>query len=166
MRLSEVKEWPRQIRQGIKRLIEWFPIIWNDRHWDYFYIFIVLRHKLHLTEQLIRHHGHHVKHIEDADKIKRCVMILDRLIKDEYHENAFRNHDKKWGEPEFEFTDSTDYSDCYALHIKHENVNTREDKHLERKEFRRLMNKPEELKKQDIDMLFDYMKKHIQTWWD
>ena len=93
-----------------------------------------------------------------------CLFYITQNKKDSYI--PCRNHDKKWGEPEFTFTDSTDYPNCSELHIRHENVNTKEDKHLERKEFRRLMNKPEELKKQDIDMLFDYMKKHIQTWWD
>ena len=166
MRLREVKEWPRKIRQGVRSLIEWFPVIWEDRWWDHYFIYAVLRHKLHLMEKNIREHGHHVNHVQDADKIKKCVLLLDRLMKDEYHENVYKPHEEKWGEPDFIFTDATGHPNCSQLHIKHPNAKTREDKHLERKEYRRLIHKPEELKKQDIDMLFDYMKKHIQTWWD
>jgi len=162
----KIKEWPRQIRQGVRSLIQWFPIIWKDRQWDHFYIYVVLRHKLHLTEQLIRHHGHHVKHIEDADKIKKCVLILDRLIEDDYHENVYRNHDKKWGDGKMIFTDSTEHPGYSIMDIKYPNVKTKEDDKLQDKEYRRLMMKPEELRKQDIEMLFKLMTKHIQTWWD
>jgi len=162
----KIKEWPRQIRQGTRSLILWFPVIWKDRWWDHYFIYVILRHKLHLMEKNIRHHGHHVKHIEDADNIKRCVLLLDRLIKDDYYENVYKHHDEKWGEAKFSFTDSTDYPQCSELHIKHPNVKTKEDKKLQTKEYRQLMKKPEELKKQDIEMLFGLMNKHIQTWWD
>jgi len=47
----KIKEWPRQIRQGIKSLIIWFPVIWKDRWWDQYFIYVVLRHKLHLMEK-------------------------------------------------------------------------------------------------------------------
>lgn len=163
---NKIKEWPRQVRYGIKNLIEWFPVIWNDRHWDHYFIYQILRHKLHLTEQLIRHHGHHVNHIEDAEKIKICVRLLDRLIKDDYHDNVYKHHDEKWGESELVFTDSTDYPDCSVVDIKYPNVKTKKDKEQEKKEFRLLINKVQELKDQDIELLFKIMRKHIQSWWD
>jgi len=163
---QKLKDLPREILYGIKNLIIWFPIIWKDRNWDHYFIFLILRHKLHLTEQLIRNHGHHVNNIQDADKIKKCVLLLDRIIKDDYHENVFIHHDKKWGETELLFTDSTDYPDCSVLNITRENIKTKEDKQKEREEFRRLMKKPGLLKDQDIELLFKLMRKHILSWWD
>jgi hypothetical protein len=162
----KIKEWPRQIRQGIKNLIIWFPVIWLDRNWDNLYIYQILRHKLHLTEQLIRNHGHHFYHIEDANKIKICVTLLDRLIEDEYHENVFKNHYKKWGEPEMNFRDSTEYPDMHILDIKYPLVKTEKDKEVERKQFRLKSKMEEAMREQDLDLLFKLMRKHIQTWWD
>ena len=37
---------------------------------------------------------------------------------------------------------------------------------LERKQFKTAAEMENHLRQQDIDMLFDLMKKHIQTWWD
>jgi len=163
---QKIKDLPYQIKHGIKNLIIWFPVIWKDRWWDHWFLYVVLRHKLHLMEKNIRKYGHHVRHIEDADKIKKCVLLLDRLIKDDYHEIVYKYHDKKWGDGDFIFTDSTQYPDCVKLDIKYENVKTKEDEKLQSKEYRLLMNKPEELKKQDLDLLFKLMRKHIQGWWD
>ena len=162
----KIKEWPRQIRQGIKSLIIWFPVIWKDRWWDQYFIYVVLRHKLHLMEKNIRLYGHHTKHIQDADNIKKCVLLLDRLINDDYHENVYKHHDKKWGDADFIFTDSTDYPQCSKLDIKYPNAKTKEDEELQSKEHKLLMKKPQELLEQDLELLFKLMRKNIQTWWD
>ena len=154
------------VKCGIQNLISWFPIIWADRNWDHYFIYVTLRHKLHLTEQLIRNHGHHTKHIQDANTIKVCINLLDRLMKDEYHENAFKRHDEKWGEPEFRWEDCEDKPDLCELHIDRDKVESNEDKTKERKEFRIASNHEATLREQDLDMLFKLMRKNIQTWWD
>lgn len=164
--LYTIKQWPRQIRQGIKSLIIWFPVIWKDRWWDHSFIYTMLHHKLHLMEKNIRAHGHHVKHIEDADRIKTCVLLLDRLIKDEYHENVFKPHYDKWGEPKMEFKDWDEDPNMSVLNIKYPNVKTDKDKEIESKDFRAKSKMEASLREQDLDMLFSLMRKHIQTWWD
>ena len=122
-------------------------------------------------EQFIRHNGIHVNHVQDADKIKKCVLVLERIMKDEYHENVFKYHDKKWGETKLNWkeVDGKEFGykkDVVALDITRENAISKDQKEKERKEFRRLSPKVEQQRKQDIDFLFDYMKKHIQGWWD
>lgn len=164
--IRKIKEWPYHIKHGIRNLIIWFPVIWKDRWWDYYFIYTILRRKLHLMEKNIRLHGHHTKHIEDADKIKKCVLLLDRLIEDDYHENVFKHHDEKWGDGELLFKDSTNYPHCYEADIKYPNVKTKEDDELQSKEYKLLSKKPQELIKQDLDLLFKLMRKNIQTWWD
>jgi len=152
------------IPYGFENLFLWFSIIWKDRNWDYYYIYIILRHKLHLTEKHIREYNNHVKAEKDADNIKKCVLILDRLIKDNY--SPVEKHMEKWGDPEFKFIDIEDKPGFSSLDIIHPNVKTKEDEIQERKDFRFAINREELLKKQDLDMLFHLMRKHIQTWWD
>jgi hypothetical protein len=161
-----IRYWHRDFIIGIKNLIRWFPIVWKDRQWDYQFIYSVLRHKLHLTEQFIRYNGVHVKNIQDADKIKKCVLLLDRLIKDKYHENIFDYHYKKWGSPEMIFSDVEDLSDYKSLNIEYPNVKTEKDRENQRKEFNLKIKSEEQMKDQDLDMLFKTMRKYIQTWWD
>ena len=163
---NEIRYWPRSFKTGVENLIVWFPIVWKDRQWDHQYIYTVFRHKLHLKEQFIRQRGIHVNNAQDADKIKKCVILLDRLMKDEYHENVFKPHYKKWGEPEMKFKDSTKYPNCSVLDIKYPNVETGEDDKKQTKDFRVKSKMEAAMREQDLDMLFQLMRKHIQSWWD
>lgn len=154
------------LKCGILNLVVWFPIIWKDRNWDYFYILEILHKKLSLMEHFIREDGIHINNKEDADKIKLCVVLIDRLLKDEYYENVFKHHHEKWGSLRFKTTQCKDNEKLYSVDIISENVKTDEDKEQERKEFKCLSHKPEEMKTQDINCLFNMMAKHIRSWWD
>jgi len=163
---EKIKDVKRNLIYGVKNLWVWFPVIWNDRNWDHQFIYKVFRYKLHLTEQLIRNNGHHLYHIKDADKIKICVNLLDRLMKDEYHEMTFKNHDKKWGESKFDWIEAKEYPNMTELKITYPNVKTDKDKENEKKDFQRCSKHEAALREQDLDLLFTNMRKHIQGWWD
>lgn len=154
------------LKYGIENLFNWIPVVWKDRNWDHYFIYVILRHKLHLMEKQIREYGHHVDKDRDANNIKVCVNLLDRLIADDYHEMAFKNHDRKWGESDFQFKECEDNPELMSLHIARENVNTPEDEEKERKDFRRASDHETFLREQDLDLLFKNMRKYIQTWWD
>ena len=165
MELKDVRYFFRDLKQGIKNLIIWFPVIWKDRWWDHWFFYVLLHKKLSLMEENIRKYGIHVNAEQDADKIKICVNILKRLIDDKYHEIAHSNHKKKWGESKMNFID-TDDPELSELKITYDSVKTDKDKEQQRKDFRRACEKEQELREQDLDMLFTLLRKHIQTWWD
>lgn len=80
-------------------------------------------------------------------------------------------HDAKWGKPELHWDivvgGINGYKGKYkTLDITRDKVITKKDKKQEKKEFYNLLTKDEEQKTQDINYLFDYMKKRIQGWWD
>ena len=154
------------IPYGIENLIKWFPVIWQNRDWDHYFIYTVLRHKLHLTEQHIRHHDIHTHAQRDAEQIKLCVLLLDRLIADNYHEMAFKKVDEKWGDLELSSTPCEDRPGLHAVHITRPNIITEEDEKQERKEFKRAIDHERYLKDQDKRMLFQMMEKYIEGWWD
>ena len=133
----------------------------------------MMRHKLHLQEQFIRHHGIHTENIRDAGRIKRCVDLLDRLIDDVHHDEAFEDHYKTGGHPEMTFKDIEDEIDGFLkddeyvqLEIKYPNANTPLEKERETIDFRKASNKEASSRQADIDELFEIMRKHIQEWWD
>jgi hypothetical protein len=163
--LRSIKDSYYNIKNGIPNLIKWFPIIWKDRDWDFYFIFVLLHRKLKNMEKHIRSYSHHTNSEKDADQIKLCVDLLKRILDDEYHENVFKDHDKKWGEGRMVWED-TDDCELSKLDIIRDNANTEEEKEQETKDFRRLSPNVEKLKQQDINYLFDNMKKHIQCWWD
>jgi len=163
--IENIRDFFRNIKYGIENLIIWFPVIWKDRNWDQVYIYEIFKYKLEQTEKLLRKYGHHVNADHDADNIKICVTLLDRLIKDIYYDQAFNKYHEKWGESKFDFINA-DQPNMKKLQITHENVNTEEDMKAERKDFKQCCDHEDYLRKQDLDLLFKMMRKHIQTWWD
>ena len=86
----KIKTIYRNIKTGIKNLIIWLPIIWKDRWWDYTFLYEILRFKLILMEKKFRNYGIHKFADRDADNIKRCIMILNRILDDNYYENFIK----------------------------------------------------------------------------
>jgi hypothetical protein len=152
------------IPQGITSICKWIPTLWKDRNWDQYFIFTILKKKLELTEPVLRN-GHCVDGNKRADEVHLCINLIDRILKDDYHENAFKNHDKKWGELDFSFRKHTDGKHC-ILDMTRQNIKTEKDKELERQESNRLYKHASNMQKQDIEYLFKIMSKHILGWWD
>jgi len=113
------------MKNGLKNLFIWFKIIWNDRWWDNYYFFKILHKKLSLMEKNFREDGVHLFAEKDANKMKRCVLVLERLMNDDYDANASTKNSLK------ERIEHADY-----------------------------------LRQQDVDYLFEILRKNILTWWD
>jgi hypothetical protein len=77
---------------GIKNLFVWFKIIWNDRQWDYIFLLELLKFKLALMEKEFRNYGHHLNSNKDAYNMHIACLVLDRLLKEAYYENAMLNY--------------------------------------------------------------------------
>lgn len=151
------------IIEGIKNLWKWLPIVWKDRNWDQYYLYELLHFKLQNMERLHRNYSYSLYADRTADQLKVCKLLLDRLIKDEYYENTFRNHDKKWGRPKIRYEP---VGDRYKKLVMYRKNVTEENEEQERKEFLRLCEHEHMLRKQDIEYLFKLMTKHIGRWWD
>ena len=150
--------------KGIKNLWKWKKVIWNDRWYDSYFLFKLLKFKLENMEYKFRKDGMHLNNGKDADKMKICILLLDRIIKDEYHDNIFRYHDKKWGEPELSWDEYDNENSI--LNITHKNVLTEGDKKQENKEFRILSKRESKMKQNDVNYLFKLFSKYILMWWD
>jgi len=162
--IKKIRNFFGSIKDGIENLIIWFPVIWKDRDWDQFYLYIILRKKLINMEKYQRKYGISTVSEKTADEIKVCVNLLNRLINDDYMETVFRKHDEKWGEINIEFEPYTD--NLSKALMTRENVLTEKNKEDEVKEFKRLCKHEDMLRKQDVEYLFHLMNRHIQGWWD
>lgn len=164
--MGKIWDFPRTVKYGIKNLIVWFPVIWKDRDWDQQFLYVILHFKLKRMENLHRKYGHLVNSEKYANQIKLAVSLLDRIIKDDYLENVMIPHEKKWGESDFVFTPLKDNKNLSSLTIKVEKANTPEEKAKEHKERMTLYEHSDNLKKQDLDMLFKHIRKNVEGWWD
>ena len=144
-------------------MIKWFPIIWKDRDFDYCYFLSMMKFKLEQMETFFRSDNTWSMGVgKTADEIKRCILLLDRIIEDDY--GSYDVHDKKWGEMKMDFKAARD--GLSEMVITRPNVITDKDKKQESKEWKRCMEHEEMLKKQDMKYLFELMEKNLKGWWD
>ena len=95
-RLGSIKNIPRNIKRGVKSVIYWFPIIWENNWWDYGYLLDMMNHQIKLMES---HWVTDTCHVGD-EKIKKqmndVLYALQRLIKDDYYSNTSKFGDKDY----------------------------------------------------------------------
>jgi len=164
---EKIENFFRYIKHGIKNIIIWIPIIWQDRDWDQWFLYKILQFKLKRMAKLQRDHGMSTCSNNIADQMQICVNLLDRLIKDEYLENCLKPHEKKWGRSKIIWTPLPDDAKMSRLmRIKTERAITPEQIKQEDKERMKLYKHSDMLLKQDLDMLFQNMRKYSEGWWD
>ena len=77
------------IKEGISNLVKWAPIVWRDRDWDHHYFFETVKFKLEKMEKFFNSKNCiSVGCEDDAKKTRKCIILVDRIMKDDYYENA------------------------------------------------------------------------------
>ena len=142
---------------GIKNLWLWKKVIWNDRWWDYIYLLKLIKFKLELMEKHFKNDSFGVDACKLTDKMRICILLLDRLIHNEY--DVYKNYFLKWGDFELDTVNDN-------LTITQKNVITDDDKIKSEKEFKRLVKHETKLLTQDLNYLCKLFNKHLITWWD
>ena len=84
--LWDVKYVHKTVWIGIKNLWKWFPIIWKDRDWDYYYIYQVLKFKLEKQAKHLGEKNWHESSKRDAEVMMTCVRLINKLQNEEYYE--------------------------------------------------------------------------------
>jgi hypothetical protein len=94
------KYYPTYLKQGIKNLWYWFPVIWKDRNWDDHYIFEVLKHKLKAQAKYIGDRDFHTRAQLDAKRMRLCVKLI-QLVQDETYAMEYMDYakDRVWFTP-------------------------------------------------------------------
>ena len=144
------------VKNGLRNIWKWRSVVWNDRPWDYVYIFKALRFKLDETQRCID--GTFVGADEEAAKIRSLIEAIDRILEDDYVKEEYEEMDRKYGKLEMIFNDDN------TITTTREKLKE-EDKETERKETLALAELEAERRQQDINFVFDTMKNDIQRWW-
>lgn len=160
-----IDPWWRPLQYGVQNLIKYFPVIWKDRDWDYCFWIDMNIKKLESMEDSIRNHSHHLYCGRDADNIKKAVLALKRLREDDYHENAFKNHNKKYGKLRMDFC-PPDEDGCSLARFSRSKTTRERDIHYESKASSRLYKHGEYMKKQDLEYVTKIISKYLFHWWD
>lgn len=167
-------------KQGIKNLIKWFPVIWKDRNWDSDYIFSIIKHKLTTQSEYIEKRGIHVDALYDANKMKLCVRLIDKIQSSEY-ELEYQNYQvskldalSKEQQDKLSPTgylramleiDQEDYDNYFNKHKSSYRNVIKLYKNNDNKEHVALRIGMHQHQRA-IDLLFKIMSTHIERWWD
>jgi hypothetical protein len=79
----------KTLYQGIKNLIKWGPIIYQDRDWDYSFTFKILKFKLENTKEIFKKHNRFESGERNVELMGVCIKLIDRIMEDFYHDEYF-----------------------------------------------------------------------------
>jgi len=140
-------DWLRNIATGIKNLIAFTPIIWNDRDWDHAFLLELLEFKLRRMAKFIGERGQHLDANVDAARIAEAADICRRLRTDDYYKLLWRAFFDKYP---LRFTD-------YQIERMGED---------ERAQFSALRERHDAAERADLERLGELFTKHLLGWWD
>lgn len=161
----------RRFIQRIKNLFRWLPTIWNDQDWDDYYIWEILKIKLKHQAEYIRKHDRYTMAQYDANKMKLCVRLIEKIQSEEYDSEYidYYETDIEWvpsdtpGCVEAVFhevrNDLEDYFDKYPIVWRKFWVCGEEDFRIARQMAQYNHQRAKRL-------LFTLMERHIERWWD
>lgn len=84
-----------ELIKGVKNLIKWFPIIWNDRDYDHNYIFDILKQKLINQREYLLSRNHFISSKREGEKINTCINLIDKIKNDHYNSEWSNYHKSK-----------------------------------------------------------------------
>jgi len=187
----EARYYHEDFIKGIKNLIRWFPVIWNDRDWDDYYIWTLMINKILFQAKYIREKGIHVDHIRDAQRMELAVRLM-KLVSEEHYQSIYMNYHKT----EMRFdpitkedlkdigdevhdnmrgcstliieTLSEDFDSFFAKYPHAYREVTKTDKYIFDNNTKRTiaMNMGYYLHEKANRILFTLLQRYLQTWWN
>ena len=162
-RLREIFYPFKRFYTGVKRLIEFTPIIWNSYDWDYTYATNLFQFQLLRMADYFDKHGNLETNRHSAQRIRTVCKLMDRSYNEYYIDAAYDSLMEKYGKEAFEFELSpTDYGKN-SLCFKYESYpNAKEIKEARHQAFHKAIKKQEKAHR----LLWKLIEHDIQRWWD
>lgn len=151
---------------NICRVVEYAPIVWKHRNWDYGFI-LEFNKKLH--EDLYKgvyEKGHHVFTKKDSRRLKTVIALYKRIHDDDYVTWSHDYLEKKYGRNEMVFEPIDDKKGYSRLRFSLDEKLTPEQKKCYDRDRKALYKLEEIQRKQDLKLLGEYIAKYSRKWWD
>lgn len=159
-------------KNGIKSLIRWFPVIWDDRDYDKTFIFNILIKKLEINRDGMLRRDRHTEVNKNVDEINHSIDLLKKVNNewDNYDHPFFKKHDLKWGEKNIKLIKIEKEGDknkgSYEMLFEREIELTPEQEEIERKEYNEGLEKMHKDRHKDMQEAFNNIVEFSDGWWD
>jgi len=157
----------KNLYNKIKNLIIWFPIIWNDKNWDYAYLLQILEFKLTLMRNTLKDNDITTSANRQVKQIDYALYLLKEK---NYIEKEEKLWESKWGEKEYfpeEFKGTHENKFVsYTRMWTTDKIKTEEEYIQAYKEQMEIYDLEYKRKEKEWDRLFRHLKLYMRGWWD
>mgnify|MGYP000728286420 CR=1 FL=1 len=155
----------RKYRQ-IKRVIDFFPLIWNGFDFDSIYAVQLFKKQLErLADELESERANTLSAPANAQKIRTAIRLMNKVYDDEYSCEYQYKIKELYGEDalDWEFVDTGKGDNSTYMKYKYEKWNNADEiREVERKLFK----EAQEKQKRAHKLLWDFIEHNIERWWD
>jgi hypothetical protein len=155
----------RHFYERIRRIIAWIPVLWGLFDFDNSSIYKVLLFQIQRVRKVLENDKYHHYSDKAYRKMITCELLLQRVLDDNYHDIAYRQHNQKWGELEINFgviNPETGNSRVDIFHTKARELGLEDQ---ERKEYVKLYDDLKRLEMQDLELFGKLFAKQSRNWW-
>lgn len=146
------------------RLVEWLPVIWKGDDYDYKYSIDVFRYQLERTAKYIKNNSHLENGERTVLQIQTAIDLIDKTYGGGYVDEAEEQFERQYGECEVIFNDYDD--DNFEITLwwpsAEDAVHNDEINQFHTAHMMAAYNKTERGK----EVLWKYINRHIDAWWD
>lgn len=90
-----IRRFKSEIRQffiGVRNIIKWIPVLYKDRDWDFYFVYVMLQKKLEFTEIAIRNSS--LQNAEFyAKKIRTAIRLIEIVRDEKYLDDVLKEGD-------------------------------------------------------------------------
>ena len=87
----------KKIITGLYNFWKWRKVIYNDRDWDHYFIYEMLKTKLKHSADHFSKYGIRERDVNDAQTMMHCVHLIEKIQNEECAEEAIKEMiNEKW----------------------------------------------------------------------
>jgi hypothetical protein len=85
----DLKYYPSRFLRGVKNLIEWFSIIWEDRDYDSHYLMVLMKFKIQKMSKLQGSTNSHASTQRNVEIMNTVVRLIDKVVDETYRHEYY-----------------------------------------------------------------------------
>jgi len=164
--------WFKRKYRQIKRVIDFFPLIWNGYDFDYSYALELFKKQLERQAKFMESdRAMALSAKTNAQKIRTAIRLMDKVYDEEYGMEYMDTIEKLYGKTYYDFVNFGEVSkrtgeELYEVKVWNENaVDEQHQKEID--EVRKqMMLLSRDKQKRAHKLLWDFIEHNIQRWWD
>lgn len=156
--------WVHEVVIGLRNLIKYAGVVYRDRDYDYEYLYTLLKFKLSNIRNYLDHHQTFVGVEDEIGRLDQVIAALDRVIKDQYEDEAVDRLYEKYGHPKA-MKRPADNGGSY-IDFVHEHIKTEQQEREYNRQFKAAIKKGAAARQKDLNFVCDTIKRYSMNWWE